>query len=130
MATGFVQRWKGKVAADAFWYKGWNQDVSTPAAASTAGSFMNQILVSASAASVFTLQPPEAGVVQRLLMNPSSAILVKAAPGTNFGVFGGTTEIVLKSTTIMTVELIGLSSVAWQVVSAWSTSTTVIPQPT
>lgn len=133
MASGFVQRWKGKVNADALWVKGWGQSEvqQTPAAGSTLSQFANYNIISATAASVYTLQPVDPGVTAVIAMtNVSSAAFIKAAPGNNFGVFGGSTIIVLKSTSIMTIALRGMSSAAWAIESIWSTSTTVIAQPT
>ena len=134
MATGFAQRWKGKVVADSLWMKGWGLsevNVLQPAAGSTLQqNTANYNLTASSAAQVYTLSPVDPGVPVKLaLTNVSSAIFVKAAPGNNFGVFGGSTIIVLKSTSIMTIALVGVSSIAWAIESIWSTSTTVIANP-
>jgi hypothetical protein len=131
MATGFVQRFKGKITADALWYKGWNFDVSTPAAASTASAFQILNVISATGADVRTLQAPKSGIKEVIAITQvSSATFIKAAAGTNFGLMGTSTMIVMKSTIQMTVALVGLSSIQWAVESVWSTSTTAIPQPT
>lgn len=131
MATGFVQRFKGKIACDALWYKGWNLDVSTPAAASTALAFQVLNVISSSGADVRTLQAPKSGVKEVIAITAvATATFVKAAPGTSFGLMGTSTMIVMKSTVQMTVALVGLSSIQWAVESVWSTSTTAIPQPT
>ena len=132
MATGFAQRWKGKVTADALWVSGWFfNGVQSPAAASTLNTFMNANIISATAASAYTLQPPEPGVpVTLALTNVSSGVAIKAAAGSNFGVMGGSSMIVMKSTVQMTIEMVGVSTVSWAIKSVWSTSTSVIPQPT
>lgn len=133
MATGFVQRWKGKVNADSLWVKGWGQSEvqPNPAAGSTLNQFGNFNINASSAAAVYTMQPVDAGVTAVIAFtNVSSAAFLKAAPGNNFGVFGGSTIIVMKSTTIMTIALRGISTVAWAIESIWSTSTSVIAQPT
>lgn len=131
MATGFVSRFKGKITADALWYKGWNFDVSTPAAASTASAYQVLNVISSSGADVRTLQAPKSGIREIIAITAvATATFVKAAAGTNFGLMGTSTMIVMKSTVQMTVALVGLSSIQWAVESVWSTSTTAIPQPT
>lgn len=133
MATGFVQRFKGKIQADQLWTKGWaaSETQSNPAAGSTLGAFGSVTLASATAAVVFTMQPPKAGIEHVIAMTAvSSGVFLKAPPGVNFGVFGGSTIIVLKSTSQMTIEFIGISTVQWAIQSVWTTSTSVIANPT
>lgn len=136
MASGFVQRWKGKVNADSFWLKGWGVSETNGTLLPTPGSTLSQNaanynLSASSGAVVYTLGPVDPGVPVKLALTAvSSAIFIKAAAGNNFGVFGGSTMIVMKSTSIMTIAIVGVSSIAWAVESIWSTSTTVIPQPT
>lgn len=131
MASGFVQRFKGKVNAECLFVKGWGfseVSTSTPAAGSTLSQDRaNIILNAATAAVVYTLPPVEVGAMAKLLFQAvSSGIFVKAASGNNFGTIGsgGSTATVLKSTAQMTVSLIGVSSISWAVDSVWSTFST------
>lgn len=141
MATGFVQRFKGKIQADSIFLKGYGwSEVSTSlgsTAAAVANSTLsadrtNYVINGSSAAIVYTLPPVEQGARASLLfLAVSSAVFIRAsttAPNgaNNFGVqgAGGSTAIVLKSTAQMTVDLIGVSSVSWAVTSVWSTYST------
>ncbi len=136
MATGFVSRWKGKVTAASFWMGGFCYSAVEAAtigaqAASTLGNNAISNVISSSGAGIYNVPPPIAGLERTLAVTSiSSGVFFKAASGTSFGIIGTSTMNVLKSTTVMTITLMGLSSVLWQVKSVWSTSTTVIPQPT
>lgn len=136
MASGFVQRFKGKVECDALWIKGYNYSAVEAAsigaqATSTLGNFAASNVISSSGAGIWNVPPPTAGLERTLAITSiSSGAFFKAAANTSFGIIGTSTMNVLKSTTVMTITLMGLSSVLWQVKSVWSTSTTVIPQPT
>jgi hypothetical protein len=148
MATGFVDRFKGKINADVIFLKGWGMsEVSTALGStvgSTAGSTLsadrsNYVINASSAAVVYTLPPVEPGALARLLfLAVSSGVFIKAstvAPNgaNNFGVqgAGGSTATVLKATAQMTVGLIGVSSISWAVDTVWSTYSTVaaVAQP-
>lgn len=147
MATGFVQRWKGKVTAAQLWLAGTQitasgTDINTLAGSgstvssySTDGSVSGygaKTLTSSSNANTFTLPAPVRSAEMQLCMTSvSSGIFIKAASGSSFGVTAaGSTSIVMKSTTIMSIALAGLSTSLWGIMSAWSTSTSIIAQPT
>ena len=132
MATGFVQRFKGKIAAAELWIGGQSQfDMDAPSTDSTLGSVRTSRIISSSGAGIYTVPRPVPGTDRTLaITSVSSGVFFKASAGTSFGVIGGSTMTVMKSTVAMTIELAGLSTALWWLKSAWSTSTTVIPQPT
>lgn len=135
MPSGFVNRWKGKITAQALYINGQLQNgyesVSTDG---TLGAFKNSKLAPSSGAGVYTVPAPGlygAGLDRNIFITSvSSGAKLKAAAGTSFGVIGTSTMIVLTSTVPMTIGLTAISSVTWAVRNVWSTSTTVIPQPT
>jgi len=128
MATGFVQRWNGKVNAASLWLKGWAVSETNGTLLPTPGSTLSQgaanyNLSASSAAVVYTLGTVDPGVpVKVLVTSVSSGIFIKAAPGNNFGIFGGSTITVMKSTAVMAIALVGVSSIAWAIESVWSTA--------
>lgn len=136
MATGFVQRFKGKVECDSLWVKGFcysNTEAATigAQATSTLGPNVVSNVISSSGAGIWNVPPPSPGIERTLaITSVSSGAFFKAAANTSFGIIGGSTMNVLKSTTVMSITLVGMSSVLWQVKSVWSTSTTVIAMPT
>lgn len=149
MATGFVQRFKGKIAlaTGGLWIGGTQVTANANDLNSLAGSgstvtsystdgtisgYGPKNLISSSAANTFTLPAPVRGAeMQLVLTSVSSGAFIKAASGSAFIVnLAGSTGIVMKSTTIMSIVLAGLSTALWGIMSAWSTSTSVIAQPT
>lgn len=132
MATGFTQRFKGKIAAAELWIGGQDQSsVDAPSTDSTLGAVRTSRIISSSGAGIYTVPRPVPGLDRTIsITSVSSGVFLKAASGVSFGVIGGSTMTVMKSTVPMTIELAGLSTSLWWLKSAWSTSTTVIPQPT
>lgn len=130
--SGFQTRWKGKVNAAAFWLLGQNQGgVETISTDGTLGGNRNSRFAPSSGAGVYNVPAPVPGTDRNLfLLSVSSAAKFKAAANTSFGVIGTSTMTVLTSTVPMTIRLTALSSSLWAISGVWSTSTTVIPQPT
>lgn len=136
MATGFVQRWKGKISAASIWYGGVNTTgadniTSTVISATIAGNGVSQIF-STSSATVLTLGQPQPGLDRNLvIVQCSSGVLFKAAPGSYFAFGPGSSFTVMKSTAPQaSICLTGLSTAAWGILGAWSTSTAAIFSPT
>lgn len=135
MTTGFTQRWKGKITAASLWVAGQQQNgIESPSTDSTLGAVRTSRLTPSSGAGVYTVPAPGLygiGLERNILIpSVSSGAKLKAAAGSNFGVIGTSTMIVLASTVPMSLSLLAVSSVQWQLKGVWSTSTTVIPQPT
>lgn len=133
MASGFVQRWKGKITAAEIYVQGISMfDTETPSTDSTLGAVRVSKIANSSGAGVYTVPRPTFGGQDRTLAitSVSSGAFFKAASGTSFGVMGTSTMTVMKSTVQMSIDLCALSTALWAVRSVWSTSTTVIPQPT
>jgi len=134
MATGFVTRWKGKIAAISFWDKGFQVDgVDTPSTDSTMSAVCAHNIRSSSGAGVYTVpRPPLGGGISQILAitQVSSGVKFKAPSGVSFGVTAGnSTTTVLTSTQLMTIELYALSSALYNIIGVFSTSTAspVIP---
>lgn len=132
MATGFVQRWLGKVALEVIFLNGQNlTGVETVSTDGTLGAARNSRFAPSSGAGVYNVPAPVTGADRNLfLISVSSGAKFKAAANTSFGVIGGSTMTVLTSTVPMTIGLTALSTTLWGIRGVWSTSTSVIPQPT
>lgn len=128
MATGFVQRYKGKIECDSLWVRGFPTGGALSSTGSTALTPVGvNTLVSSSLRSVYQLAGlPPPGVEAYFVLQPTTGISIKAPTGTNFGVYGGTTAIVIASTVNMNISLLGVSSVQAVISSVWSTAATVV----
>lgn len=133
MATGFVQRFKGKIVAAAQFF-GPTQvyGPGTVFAGSTASATLQTIpqangvatINASSALSIFSLQGlPSPGAKLLLALTVSSGVFVKAAAGS---AFDASTNTVFKSTYSMQVSLTGLSTVAWRVDGVWPPPSTLV----
>lgn len=133
MASGFTQRWKGKITAAELYIQGVSMfDVETPSTDSTLGAVRVSKITNSSGAGIYTVpRPTFAGQDRTLAITSiSSGAFFKAAAGTSFGLMGTSTMTVMKSTIQMSIDICALSTALWAVRGVWSTSTTVIPQPT
>lgn len=153
MPTGFMNRYKGKQSfpIGGIWIAGTQVNASgadfnsmlgqgstsaaslTPAANSTMNGSGVSNIISATAASVYTLAAPIGPGVEKTiaLTQVSSGVKIKAAAGTNFGVTAaGSTTTVIGSTTLMNIALESISTLSWAIVAAWTGSTATIATPT
>lgn len=147
MASGFVQRWIGKVMAKSLWIGSAGIQLPTLASPSTVSPADLNTLVgvgsaqslttasttttingpggltsinSSSAITVWTLSAPAAAVEKILDLTVSSAILIKAAAG---AAFDQSTNTVIKSTQNSRITLVGISSIAYRIGSVYPGST-------
>ena len=124
--NGIMQRFKGKIAAAALFLgsvyqygPGSAQSYSTAGTQSLGNEGIASITAS-SGASVFTMtDKPSAGQTKVFNLLVTSGVFLKAPSGVTFD----GTNPVFKSTGNMRVELRGLSTAAWTVVSAYPAST-------
>lgn len=126
MATGFVQRFKGKIAVAAAWFGGVQEFgpgtlfVGTTALAALTVPAANgaATIASSSALTIWTLgQSPVAGAELEIsLIQVSSGVFIKAAAGTSFD---PSTNTVMKSTAARTITLYGLSTLKWAIKSVF-----------
>lgn len=133
MASGFIQRWKGKATFDpaAFWVGG--VPLYGPASAQTVGNVAAQSTVSIFGYGVTNIAASTQQVFARLPAPPFAGIdkTIQAVAGTTgffvtlpAGVtFNGTTMNTIKSTVNGVVTLVGQSSVNWAVTGYASTGT-------
>lgn len=146
MASGFVQRYKGKITAGALYQNNWQLfgpdsvnsigssivTVSTLGVAPYQGSITN-IMATDTSTHVFTLAPPLPGLrVSLALLQVTAGVFIRASTINNCSFAAGSTgtitstgstNIVMKSTVPMTINLIGLSSNVWGLAGWYSTST-------
>lgn len=129
-ATGFNQRWKGKVKAAVLmvgptFFNGPQSVASYSTASGVAGQTIGQqasvVNVSGSSGmAVFTLSDPQPSIDLDLVLSPTSGIMIKASPGT---AFDASTNTVIKSTYPMLLTLTGISTLAWRVQGVFPPST-------
>jgi hypothetical protein len=154
MASGFVQRFKGKIAlAKGGLWIGGTQFTGTGADLNSLSGFATPVNFSATVANNSTLPgsglvlarstgstsftyfmpAPTAGaeLCVNLFVTSTAAFIKSGVTGTNtsptFVLGGGSTFMVLTSTYSVTVDFYGLSTTQWLVVSALSTSTGAYP---
>ena len=134
MATGFVQRFKGKVAFDkgSFWMAG--QPIYGAAAAgtvalvssslgySTVGAAFTALQSSGTTTkSIAHLKPPPFIGFDMMIQNPSGSSLILMASTDGSITFNGSTLSVATSTgsTALTLEIVATSSANWAIVGAF-----------
>lgn len=134
--SGFIQRWKGKVAVAAAYFGGVQEFgagslfVGTTAGAQTIPATNGAAsIASSSAISIWTIGAiPQAGAeLEIALISVSSGVFIKAAAGTSFD---PSTDTVMKSTGARTITLYGLSSLKWAIKSVFPGDTVGNISPT
>lgn len=127
MATGFVQRFKGKIAAAALWFNG--AQVFGPGAyvaystagTQTIGAQALAKITASSAISIFTMSDlPAPGLEKFFDLAVTSGMFLKAASGASFD---NSTNTVIKSTYNMRLNLMGLSSAKWAIMGVYPDTT-------
>lgn len=127
MATGFTQRFKGKITGAALWLGG--APVYGPGsrvAYSTAGTqnIANEAISSINASSAMSIWSmtglPAPGLQKVFDLTVSSGAFIKAAAGASFD---ASTATVIKSTYAMRLTLMGLSSAKWSIIDVYPETT-------
>ena len=134
MATGFLQRWNGKVLAKQFWLGGTKitataaelntaVGVGSVVAASTTTALLSstaQITTISGTSLTYTLPAPVAGVrrVYDCVAALSTTLARKLYTGAGTILFDSTNTVLALSSAVGTVELIGVSTVKWGVIAA------------
>lgn len=134
MASGFVQRWNGKIRAASLWLGGSQKfgpgaRASYSTAAGTNGLAIGTIgpegvvsINASSGASVFTLTDQiQAGFTKVLDLVVTSSVFIKAPTGVALD--ATTTNLVFKSTYSQRVSVVGLSSVAIRITDVYPDTT-------
>lgn len=129
-ATGFNQRWKGKIKAAVLmvgptFFNGPQSVQSYSTASGVSGQTIGQQasianISASSGGAVFTLSDPLPGIDLDLVLAPTSAIFIKASAGT---AFDASTNTVIKSTYAMMLTLTGISTLAWRIQGVFPPST-------
>lgn len=119
MATGFVQRFKGKIAAEQLWVGG--SAMVGPAAATlystagtqTLGKEAVSLINASSAKSVFTLGfDPVPGLEKHIYLTAvSSGVQIKAKTNTLIG--SSTSTVITSTIALQMITLIGMSTTTW-----------------
>lgn len=126
MATGFTQRFKGKITGASLWLGPSQQGgpgayvAYTTAAALTIGNERVSKITASSASVVSQLALGYPGAEKTLVLDVSSGLFIKAPAG---GGFNGTTLSVMKSTYDMQIKLTAMSSVQYALESAYPDTT-------
>lgn len=113
MATGFVQRYRGKIVVRQMW-------VTSPRATASTSQNLDydilQLLPASSLAQVFTLPPPQYGAYTIIATSTVATAgtgtrVVNATTGSQIGSTG--TTITFSTVAPQSITLIGLSTVLW-----------------
>lgn len=135
MATGFQQRWKGKIAIAAAWFGGVQEFGVGSGFSGTDATVTKTIPASAGSASltastgiataIWTLGavPQPGQELEIALTTISSGIFIKAAAGTSFD---PSTNTVMKSTYAQMITLYGLTTAKWAIKSLFPPPSTLI----
>lgn len=131
MATGFVQRFKGKIEADSLWVKGVQVAgagaaanvslISSSLGASTLSGSISVLLSSGSTTqAIVRLSRPFAGATKTIQVSTGLGVIITASTNGSITFNGSTLSVAASSgSTCYTLELVGTSTVNWAVVGAY-----------
>ena len=132
MPSGFVNRWKGKIAADQIWIGG--QSLVGPASGQTlsTGSATNIIAASGvtsiaatSVLAIFRLQKPTVTNTEKTiqLTTVSSGIFITASTDGSVTLNGSSINTTIKSTLAGVIALVATSTSNWAIVGVYPSTT-------